>query len=160
MKLRVLLILLVVPIIFGGGWLIEKQKANRERAKWKVTALEDLQRLSITNAEVHEEFDQLKASRQPGLRWAGDHVLVMTNGEYVLYKYRHGSDGLMRIEHLLLGHGSNNRWYYSSFHFCRSMAMIMGDEPPGSIEEFAQRYAAREFDGKSDECLKPTWPPR
>jgi len=30
--------------------------------------------------------------------------------------------------------------------------------PPGSIAEFATRYSAREFDGRSDECLKETWP--
>ena len=33
----------------------------------------------------------------------------------------------------------------------------MFDEPPGSITEFATKYAAHEFDGKSDECLKKTW---
>ena len=38
------------------------------------------------------------------------------------------------------------------------MAATLGDDPPASIAEFAARYAVREFDGKSDECLKHTWP--
>jgi hypothetical protein len=38
------------------------------------------------------------------------------------------------------------------------MAGVLGDDPPGSIAEFTSRYAVREFDGKSDVCLKHTWP--
>jgi hypothetical protein len=38
------------------------------------------------------------------------------------------------------------------------MAGVLGDDPPGSIGEFANRYWLREFDGKSDECLKNTDP--
>jgi hypothetical protein len=45
-----------------------------------------------------------------------------------------------------------------NYHFCNSMAMIRGDDPPRSIAEFATIYSAREFDGKSDECLRHTWP--
>jgi hypothetical protein len=37
------------------------------------------------------------------------------------------------------------------------MAMLRGwASPPGSIAEFAKTYSARQFDGKSDECLKET----
>jgi hypothetical protein len=38
------------------------------------------------------------------------------------------------------------------------MVMVINDEPPGSIADFVSKYAAREFDGKSDLCLQHTWP--
>jgi len=81
----------------------------------------------------------------------------MTNDEYMVYAWRHGfNNGL--VDHLFLAHGSDGRWYYSSFHFCGNMAGVMADDPPGSIKEFALRYEVREFDGKSDVCLQRTWP--
>jgi hypothetical protein len=57
---------------------------------------------------------------------------------------------------LFLGHGSDGRWFYSSFHFCNYMAMVSGEDAPGGIAEFTNRYAVRQFDGQSDECLKHT----
>ena len=86
-----------------------------------------------------------------------DQVLLMTNGEFVIYASRHGANNGF-VDHLFLGHCSDGRWLYSTFHFCNSMAMIRGEDPPGSIAEFAKRYSAREFDGKSDKCLQHTWP--
>ena len=38
------------------------------------------------------------------------------------------------------------------------MVGIMAEDVPGSIAEFTNRYALREFDGKSDVCLEKTWP--
>ena len=79
----------------------------------------------------------------------------MTNGEYIIYASRHGRNS--GFDHLFLGHGSDGRWLYSSYHFCNSMTMLNSDDDPGSITEFVKRYSAREFDGKSDECLQRTW---
>ncbi len=42
---------------------------------------------------------------------------------------------------LFLEHSSSGRWLYSTYHFCNYMAMLAGDEPPGSNAEFAKRYA-------------------
>ena len=38
------------------------------------------------------------------------------------------------------------------------MVGLMAEDAPGSIAEFTNRYALREFDGKSDVCLEKTWP--
>ena len=35
---------------------------------------------------------------------------------------------------------------------------MYGEDDHGSIAEFQHTYALREFDGKSNECLKKTWP--
>ncbi len=81
----------------------------------------------------------------------------MTNDESLVYASRHGFNN-GSVDHLFFAHGSDGRWYYSTYHFCNSMAGVMGDGPPGSIAEFASRYAVREFDGQSDVCLEHTWP--
>ncbi len=64
----------------------------------------------------------------------------MTNGEYIVYDYWHGANNGF-VDHLFLGHSSDGRWLYSTYHFCNHMAMVVGDEPPGSNAEFAKRYA-------------------
>ena len=113
----------------------------------------------VTNEQINSEINELQAV-PPGsadFRWAQDHVLLMTNGECIIYVYRHG-DNSGFVDHLFLGHGSNGRWLYSTYHFCNSMVGVLGEDPPGSIGEFAKRFSVREFDGRSDECLQHTWP--
>ena len=59
--------------------------------------------------------------------------------------------------HLFLAHGTDHKWYYSTYHFCSRLSSLGVEEPAGSISEFAERFHLREFDGISDECLKRTW---
>jgi hypothetical protein len=153
-------ILVVASALLAGAWWLAKQKAARDRAAWKGPILERLAQLSITNDEIRREFDELKSGPRPNFDfgWAHDQVLLMTNGEYIIFAYRHGANNGF-VDHFFLGHGSNGRWLYSTYHFCNSMAMVREDEAPGSIAEFEKRYAVAEFDGKSDICLQHTWPP-
>ena len=154
---------LTVPLILGLllagiNWEV-KRKLERKRTEWKAAALQRLAGLSIRNEEIFGEIETLKAFPIGGEdhRWVNDQVLLMTNGEYIVYSSWHGANNGF-LNHLFLGHASDGRWLYSTFHFCSRMAMVLGDEQPGSISEFAKRYSVREFDGKSDECLKKTWP--
>ena len=150
--------LILVGLVFGG-WSAVRYKLERARADWKTAALARLAGLSLTNGDTRQELETFKASRGAGEHqmWAGDHILLMTNGEYLIYESRHGSNSGFP-DHLFLAHGSDGRWLYSTYHFCNSMAGARFDEPPGSIAEFARTYSAREFDGKSDVCLQHTWP--
>jgi hypothetical protein len=152
----ILLILFLLAVCVLGFRCFLKYKYEHGRARWKDATLKRLSLLSVTNEEISQELSMLKSSK-PGmdLGWAGDNVLLMTNGEYVIYAFRHGfNDGF--VNHLLLGHGSDGRWLYSTYHF---HAPIEGSsDPPGSINEFCKRYSAREFDGISDVCLEKTWP--
>jgi hypothetical protein len=161
-RIRVLVVSLSILLFVVGSvtgvWWIAKLQAARARAQWKGPALESLAKLSITNEQISRELDQLKApTPNIDFGWAHDHLLLMTNGEYIIYASRHGANNGF-VDHLFLGHGSDGRWLYSSYHFCSFMAGVRSDDPPGSITEFAKRYAVREFDGKSDECLQHTWP--
>lgn len=116
-----------------------------------------LTNLSLTNQEVRTELEAMKAERRESgeTTWAGDRVLRMKNGEFIVYEYRHGRNDYFP-PHLFLGRCSDGRWIYSSYHFCNSMSMIEFDPIPNSIADFAKKYSAREFDGKSDECLNLT----
>jgi hypothetical protein len=160
---RKIIFAISVLVLLAGGvfgmWWLAKQKAAHERSRWKGPALERLASLTTTNETVQEEIADLMAGPTPNIDrgWIHDHVLLMTNGEHIVYAYRHGANNGF-VDHLFLGRGSDGRWLYSSFHFCNSMAMISGENPPGSIVEFAERYAVREFDGRSDDCLQRTWP--
>jgi hypothetical protein len=153
------LVLLLLVGSAAGVWWAAKVRAARARAQWKGQAVQRLVGLSMSNEEVHVELEQLKAEPHgsPNFRWTSDHVLMMTNGEYIIYASRHGANSGF-VDHLFLGHGSDGRWLYSTYHFCNSMCGVLGEDPPGSITEFAGRFFAREFDGRSDECLQHTWP--
>jgi hypothetical protein len=160
---RKLITWLSIPFILVGlafgWWTYTGYKLNRERAAWKTRTLKQLTGLSITNGDIVAQLEPsgLKnwGDHQP---WIGEHVLLMTNHEYLVFSSRHGFNNGF-VDHLFLARGSDGHWYYSTYHFCNEMAGVIGDEPPGSIAEFASRYSAREFDGKSDVCLEHTWPP-
>ena len=146
---------LIVLLIVGCDAVL-KQKYGHERAVWKDKALVQIADTSMTNEVVVSEIDEMK-HLTPNVDWAHYHVLLMTNNEVLVYAFRHGYNNGF-VDHLFLAHGSDGRWYYSTYHFCNSMAAVRGEDPPGSIAEFAKRYAVREFDGKSDICLQHTWP--
>jgi len=150
-----LLMLLALVVLVGGLWFGARFVSERPRSAWKGPALQRLSALSATNETIRAELDWLKVNTNAYSRWAQDDVLLMTNGEYIIYEYRHGRNDNFP-PHLFLGHCSDGRWLYSSYHFCNKMHMVDGDDPPGSIAEFKKTYSAREFDGKSDVCLKMT----
>ena len=159
---RKAIVWLAIPIALGLSLIVAQWavRRNHERARvqWKAATLPHLAGLSIGNEDISGELETLKSGINEDRReWVSDHVLLMTNGDYLIYAFRHGFNNGF-VNHLFLAHGSNRRWLYSTYHFCNQMAGARFDEPPGSIAEFAKRYSAREFDGESDECLKRTWP--
>jgi hypothetical protein len=158
---RKLVIWIAIPVLIvawiAGCRPVVKHKYEHARKVWKDDALIQIAKTSMTNEEVLTEIDQIKHPT-PSLNfgWTHDHVLLMTNDQFLVYAFRHGFNNGF-VDHLFLARGSDGRWYYSTYHFCNQMAGADAD-PPGSIAEFATKYAAREFDGKSDECLNHTWP--
>lgn len=159
---RKLLIWLAMPFLIVGliAGCRETVKYRYERARkvWKDEALTQIANTSLTNSEILTEIDQIKhPTSDLNFGWANEHVISMTNGEYLVYAFYHGFNNGF-VDHLFLARGSDGRWYYSTYHFCNEMAAVRGDDPPGSIAEFAKRYSVREFDGKSAVCLQHTWP--
>lgn len=154
LKFTLIVILLFIALIFSACH-IARWTTSRERTKWKTPALQRLAELSFTNEIVLHELKQMESPSSPDLAWANAHVLRMANGEYIIYEYRHGRN-IHFPPHLFLGRASDGQWLYSSYHFCNSMAMVKMENPPASIADFAKKYSARPFDGKSDACLTLT----
>lgn len=150
---------LLILVSIAGCLSVMRYKDERARASWKTATLNQLAGLSITNEEIGKELAALKASppRDGNRDWVSENVLVMTNGEFLIYGFWHGSNSGFP-NHLFLAHSSKGQWLYSTYHFCNSMVGVRFEDPPGSLAEFEERYSARVFDGKSDECLQKTWP--
>jgi len=121
-------------------------------------SLRQLSAIQTSDQVIQKELASLAPKGDPEPFWTADHVLLMENGEYLIYRFRHGYNN-GTLDHLFLAHGSDGRWYYSTYHFCNHMAGVMGMPKPISIADFASTYSAREFDGKSDVCLKRTHEP-
>jgi hypothetical protein len=158
---RKLIICLSIPVILVGlvfgWWSFTRYKYQRERATWKTATLGQLAATSLTKEDIARDLAPWSTPEDQA--WTGETVLLMKNGEYLIFAFHHGFNNGF-VDHLFLAHGSDGHWYYSTYHFCNSMVTISSDGQPGSIAEFASRYAVREFDGKSDVCLEHTWPPR
>lgn len=111
---RVVAVLLAALVVIVAAlavvWWIAKQRAAHARAEWKGPTLERLALLSITNEGIRRELEEIKAGPKPNIDfgWAHDQVLLMTNGEYIIYAFRHGANNGF-VDHLFLGHGSDGR---------------------------------------------------
>ena len=89
--------------------------------------------------------------------WVGEGVLVMGNGEWIVCENVCRKEA-GRVHDLFVGRGSDGRWYYSTFHFCKGLTVLrMGEPRPASLAEFADAYWVATWDGRSDACLKETW---
>ena len=77
-----------------GAWWFARYRSERARTHWKSEALERLAGLSINNDTVRSELDELRMpkTKDSDLGWAHEHVLLMTNGESIIYEYRHGAN--------------------------------------------------------------------
>lgn len=136
-----------------------------ERKQWKEQALARVNASSRNAQMISNEVAVLhaEAQTQSGDGWIGMSLVLMTNGEHLVYSHIDAKQD-RRVSDLFLARGSDGKWYYSTYHFCINMITlrteIMGESKRGSIREFASEYALHEFDGQSDECLKKTWPVR
>ena len=149
---RRLAAIVVALIVLGvAGFTLVRWRAAQARVRWGRLAIAELSVLPPQGAVLQRSRADIQSD------WTTDAVLHMTNGESILYRYRHGSD--MVVHHLFLGRASDGRWLYSSYHFCRMMAMVRGEDAPGSVSEFCLRYNVREFTPGSDTWMKHTWPP-
>ena len=159
-KRKIILIsvpLLIILLVLGCGIVVQYKFKNARRV-WKTTALQQIDSTSFTDKKILSELDQIRnPTSDLNFGWAHEHVILMENGEFLVYAWLHGSNNGL-VDHLFLAHGTDGKWYYSTYHFCNRMAAILGDKPANTISEFSKRYFVYEFDGKSDECLKHTWP--
>ena len=120
-----------------------------ERVKWKNEALKELRLIEINKAIQPIEYTHEGWFSPQGLR--------MKDGSSIIFRSRcHKEDP--EIQDIFVSRASNDKWYYSTYHFCIDALTIM-DEQPASLEAFITHCYLVEFDGSSDDCLLPTWTP-
>ena len=141
----------------------ERRLRAPERRQWKEQALAQVNATSRNAHTISNEVTalQAEAGKNSDDDWIGTNVLLMANGDYLVYLHIDAKQD-RGISDLFLARGSDGKWYYSTYHFCINMVTLRmggrGEGRRGSILEFASEFALREFDGQSDECLKKTWP--
>ena len=152
---------MLVVVAFGVSLLRDPYRLRaKDRRAWKEHALADITRRIGDSTWLTNEIATVNwKSGEDGLNWLSDHLITMKNGEWIVYSAT-CSKQPPGIHDIFLGQGSNGKYYYSTFHFCVGMCSlaVLGADQPTNLVSFADSYFLREFDGQSDECLKPTWP--
>jgi hypothetical protein len=133
------------------------------RRDWKNQAVAEIARLSSDSAWVSAQIatirDQIDHRRKPEVNWLTSRMLLTKDGQWLVFM-NHCSKQDWHISDIFIAKGSDERWYYSTFHFCIDMCGIgMYPEQPPDLASFAKTFYVREFDGQSDDALKTTWPP-
>jgi|AOAMet2_C27A4_35_1029305.scaffolds.fasta_scaffold02648_2 hypothetical protein len=150
-KITLLTVSIVVTVLIA--YLVNRpnQYHTSERIEWKDAAIEELN--AIESAKGIPPFKYTVDG------WFSPQGLLMEDGSWIAYRQRcHKEDP--RIEDIFIGRASNGKWYYSTYHFCIGACVVLMDEQPESLAAFIERCALVEFDGESDDCLLPTWPPK
>ncbi len=134
--------------------------ASSKRRAWKEKAIAEIASRVSDPTWVTSELAGMKqkaadASSTDG--WLSDRLIVMRNGDWLAYANVCRKED-SRIYDLFLARGSDARWYYSTYHFCKSMIVLRMEEQSDDLTGFSTTYYLRQFDGHSDECLQITWP--
>ena len=144
-------------VIFVGG---PERLDSKARRQWKDNAIVQIAKQTSDSAGILKEIEAMKTTLLDSEwwdTWISEDLIVMTNGQWIAYRNICQKED-EQIPDLLLGLGSDGRWYYSTFHFCVRMQNLSVMGQPKSLTEFSKKYYLREFDGHSDECLKDTRP--
>jgi len=153
---------LLCAVALGVVALMGGERLNsRARREWKEKAIAEIAHQISDPARIRKEIESLKTKRSEDAEWdtwISEDIIVMTNGDWMAYRNTCAKEE-GRIPDLFIGHGSDGKWYYSTYHFCIGMIVLktMMDRPE-SLSKFRNDGYLREFDGHSDECLKRTWP--
>ena len=152
-------LLIVIGAVAIGGRDTLRSGARRD---WKETAIVGISSRLADPAWASNELAELKmegaveASDSDG--WLSKRLIVMRNGDWLAYSSICRKEN-SSIHDLFLGRGSDDQWYYSTYHFCVGMVVLRMEEQSEDLAAFANAYHLRPFDGRSDECLQKTWPP-
>ena len=133
---------------------------SKARVQWKDNALAQIAKQTSDPAAILKEIEAMKLTPPDSEwweTWYSQDLIVMTNGQWMAYRSICQKED-DRIKDIFLGHGSDGRWYYSTYHFCVNMQNLSVNTtfggPPRSLMDFSNYYHLKEFDGHSDECLK------
>jgi hypothetical protein len=136
---------------------------SQPRRQWKEAAISTVARLANDSHWLTNEIAVVRAEPPvdagAGIpEWVSQNLILTSSGEWIAYTNVCNKEA-PGVADLFIGRGSDGKWYHSDFHFCVKMiTLAVWPLPkPDNIKQFAQWCSLREFDGHSDDCLKPTW---
>ncbi|MFO1520957.1 MAG: hypothetical protein U1F77_17930 [Kiritimatiellia bacterium] len=146
--------------VFAYGLPKYRQHA---RLAWKTAALPEIKRLAEDPAWVADQMRMLAGTAPAtggvlAAPWLSEHMILMKNGEWLVYKSHCNKVPPRRVSDIFLARGSNGQWYYSTCHFCVGMCalILQQEDQPRDIDTFERLYHLKKFDGLSDDCLQET----
>ncbi len=158
--------LLGILVLFGQINLRRSEHARlyaAPRKEWKEKAIAEINRLSNDSKWLESEIATLKKqSDQPAEEfgsWYSDHLILLKNGDWIVCSSSCSKTD-NRIHDIFIGRASDGKWYYSTFHFCSGKIVLSMRVFDKNLGNFKTGYHLKEFDGRSDECLQKTWPPK
>ena len=162
--LRIALGLLVLVLCIALFPLLLRASLYAARRSWKNEAIPLITKLASNKDWIGKEIKavgtQTNDDRVLVSGWLTDKLILMENGEWLVYQSHCSKAAPHYVEDIFLAKGSDGKWYYSTFHFCVGMVVLRLEQEtqPPSLAFFAHEYNLRQFDGRSNECLKKTAP--
>jgi hypothetical protein len=155
--------ILVLLLLVGLGSFVYF-KTYGARLSWKNDAIAVISNLADDDKWIDREVEFITGAdpepdqRLLAERWLSSHMIRMKSGEWLIYESHCQKEAPRNISDIFIAKGSDQKWYYTTCHFCVDMiVLIVGqDDAPEDIDHFVQRYHLKEFDGRSNECLKQT----
>ncbi len=158
-------LLLTLGCLAATPWFLG-QRNQAARRHWKDEALPliaswaDDQNWRAQEIGVLTNLTTSKHALAEG--WLTDKLILMANGEWLVYRSHCSKEAPHLVKDIFLAKGSDGKWYYSTFHFCVRMVALLGEQEtqPPNLAMFVHEYNLRQFDGRSNDCLKETgtWP--
>jgi hypothetical protein len=149
--------------LIAGAAVFLAHYPDRARRDWKNAALPEINQLANDPKWISTELKLLATTNSHNEHvivegWLTDHLILMTDGEWLVYKSHCSKESPHLVRDIFLAKASNGKWYYSTCHFCVGMCVLImeQDTPPVDLSSFVRRYRLEEFDGVSDKCLQPT----
>jgi len=158
-------LLLVVLCVAAAFWFLN-HRPETARRHWKDAAIPNItgwaEDKNWRAQEIGILTDRTSNRRVLAEGWLTDKMILMQSGEWLVYKSHCSKERPHLVKDIFLAKGSDGKWYYSTFHFCVGMVALLGEQEtqPPNLAMFVHEYNLRQFDGRSDECLKETgtWP--
>lgn len=159
--MRFLKTLLLALLVLAAAVFVIFQYRALTRKAWKNAALARLAE-DVRNPDwAAKRVDELKqAGPDDGEtegEWFKRDFVLTKNGEWMAFRSICRKED-WRVNDLLVGYGSDGRWYYSTYHFCIGAYVFRMYGQQDSLAEMTRRFWLRPFDGRSEECLKSTRP--
>jgi hypothetical protein len=130
-----------------------------ERRKWKndmiasiTTDLKNPDYLKERLGEVPKPMADFDTSEP---QWLTEDTIVCRDASWLAYRAQtHKNDP--KIHDIFIARASDEKWYYSDFHFCKQMMVLESNGQPETLEQLKKEYSLVEFDGSSDDALNQT----